>query len=63
MVYAPAPLDPKLPPARINMLSDTQSRPTPAMREAMAHAEVGDEQVGDDPTVNQLCERVAALLG
>ena len=63
MVYAPAPLDPKLPPARINMLSDTQSRPTPAMREAMARAEVGDEQLGDDPTVNLLCERVAALLG
>jgi len=63
MVYAPAPLDPKLPPVRINMLSDTQSRPTPQMREAMARAEVGDEQVGDDPTVNVLCERVAALLG
>jgi threonine aldolase len=63
MVYAPAPLDPKLPPVRINMLSDTQSRPTREMREAMARAEVGDEQVGDDPTVNLLCERVAALLG
>ena len=33
------------------------------MREAMAKAEVGDEQVGDDPTVNMLCARVAALLG
>jgi threonine aldolase len=33
------------------------------MREAMARAEVGDEQIGDDPTVNQLCERVADLLG
>jgi threonine aldolase len=63
MVYAPASLDPKLPPVRINLLSDTQSRPTPAMRDAMARAEVGDEQVGDDPTVNLLCEQVAALLG
>jgi threonine aldolase len=63
MLYAPAPLDPKLPPVRINMLSDTQSRPTPGMRETMARAEVGDEQVGDDPSVNLLCERVAALLG
>jgi threonine aldolase len=33
------------------------------MREAMARAEVGDEQIGDDPTVNLLCERVADLLG
>jgi threonine aldolase len=33
------------------------------MREAMARAEVGDEQIGDDPTVNALCERVADLLG
>jgi threonine aldolase len=33
------------------------------MRDAMARAEVGDEQIGDDPTVNLLCERVADLLG
>ena len=33
------------------------------MREAMARAEVGDEQIGDDPTTNKLCERVANLLG
>ncbi len=63
MSYAPAPRDPKLPPIRINLLSDTQTRPTQAMREAMARADVGDEQIGDDPTVNLLCERVAALLG
>lgn len=63
MTYTPAPRDPKLPPIRINLLSDTQTRPTAAMREAMARAEVGDEQIGDDPTVNLLCERVAALLG
>jgi threonine aldolase len=63
MIYTPAPRDPKQPPVRINLLSDTQTRPTPAMREAMARAEVGDEQIGDDPTVNLLCERVADLLG
>jgi threonine aldolase len=63
MTYAPAPRDPKALPVRINLLSDTQTRPTPAMREAIARAEVGDEQIGDDPTVNLLCERVADLLG
>lgn len=63
MVYTPVSPDRTLPPVRINLLSDTQTRPTPAMREAMARAEVGDEQFGDDPTVNLLCERVAALLG
>jgi threonine aldolase len=63
MTYTPAPRDPQTPPVRINLLSDTQTRPTPAMREAMARAEVGDEQIGDDPTTNLLCERVAELLG
>src|SRR3981081_2936149 len=63
MIYTPPPSDPKQPPVRINLLSDTQTRPTPAMREAIARAEVGDEQIGDDPTVNLLCERVADLLG
>src|ERR1700731_2545560 len=63
MTYTPPPRDPKAPPVRINLLSDTQTRPTPAMREAIARAEVGDEQVGDDPSVNLLCERVADLLG
>ncbi|MDD1527145.1 low specificity L-threonine aldolase [Bradyrhizobium sp. WBOS7] len=63
MLYTPPPVDPKAPPVRINLLSDTQTKPTPGMREAMARAEVGDEQVGDDPTVNALCERVADLLG
>jgi threonine aldolase len=61
--YTPPPRDPKQTPLRINLLSDTQTRPTPAMREAMAQAEVGDEQIGDDPSVNLLCERVADLLG
>jgi threonine aldolase len=63
MTYTPPPRDPNAPPIRINLLSDTQTRPTPAMREAIARAEVGDEQIGDDPTVNVLCERVADLLG
>src|SRR6202048_4387572 len=63
MIYTPAPRDPSQPPVRINLLSDTQTRPTAGMREAMARAEVGDEQIGDDPTVNALCERVADLLG
>src|SRR3954451_3816129 len=63
MHYTPAPRDPKAAPVRINLLSDTQTRPTPAMRAAMASAEVGDEQIGDDPTVNDLCTRVAELLG
>jgi threonine aldolase len=62
-MYTPAPRDPKQPPVRINLLSDTQTRPTAGMREAMARAEVGDEQIGDDPSVNMLCERVAGLLG
>ena len=47
----------------INLYSDTQTTPTAAMREAMASAEVGDEQSFRDPTVNELCARVAALLG
>ncbi|MGB6253696.1 MAG: threonine aldolase family protein, partial [Bradyrhizobium sp.] len=61
--YTPARRDPKAPAVRINLLSDTQTRPTPGMREAMARAEVGDEQVGDDPSVNLLCDRVADLMG
>src|SRR6187200_2567593 len=48
---------------RVNLYSDTQTRPTPEMRRAMAEAEVGDEQHFGDPTVNALCERVAELLG
>ena len=63
MTYTPTPRDARATPVRINLLSDTQTRPTPAMREAIARAEVGDEQIGDDPTGNLLCERVAELLG
>jgi len=47
----------------IDMRSDTVTRPTAGMRRAMAEAEVGDDVFGDDPTVNALQERVAALLG
>jgi len=47
----------------VNLYSDTQTRPTPGMREAIAAAEVGDEQRRDDPTVRALEDRVAALLG
>lgn len=47
----------------INLYSDTQTKPTAAMYAAMASAAVGDEQHGRDPTVNALCERVAALTG
>jgi threonine aldolase len=47
----------------VNLYSDTQTRPTAAMREAMASAEVGDEQRMEDPAVNELCTRVADLLG
>ncbi|MCC7275639.1 MAG: aminotransferase class I/II-fold pyridoxal phosphate-dependent enzyme [Alphaproteobacteria bacterium] len=50
-------------PVRVDLQSDTKSRPTPAMRKAMAEAEVGDEQAGEDPSINLLCRRVAALLG
>ena len=47
----------------INLYSDTQTLPTPAMREAIAGAPVGDEQRMEDPSVNRLCEMVAELLG
>ncbi|HZT17523.1 MAG TPA: GntG family PLP-dependent aldolase [Gaiellaceae bacterium] len=47
----------------IDLRSDTQTRPSAGMRAAMAAAEVGDEQEREDPTVNALEERVAALLG
>ncbi|MBU7584060.1 MAG: threonine aldolase family protein [Nostoc sp. TH1S01] len=47
----------------ISLTSDTETKPTQAMRQAIATAEVGDEQRGEDPTVNLLLERVADLLG
>jgi threonine aldolase len=43
--------------------SDTFTLPTPAMRKAMAEAEVGDDQYGEDPTVNKLEERAASIVG
>jgi threonine aldolase len=50
-------------PTLIDLRSDTLTRPTPGMREAMARAEVGDDVFGEDPTVRRLEERVADLLG
>jgi threonine aldolase len=47
----------------IDLRSDTVTRPTPAMRRAMAEAEVGDDVYGEDPTIRALEERLAALLG
>ncbi len=52
-----------MPAIAVDLYSDTQTRPTAAMRRAIADAEVGDEQRGEDPTVNRLQERVAELLG
>jgi len=47
----------------IDLRSDTVTRPSEAMREAMARASVGDDVYGEDPTVNRLQEMAAALLG
>ena len=47
----------------IDLRSDTVTEPTKEMREAMAHAVVGDEQKREDPTVSELEERAAELLG
>ena len=49
--------------AIVDLRSDTVTRPTPGMRQAMLHAEVGDDVFGDDPTVNALQERIAAMTG
>ena len=48
---------------RVDLRSDTVTQPTPGMREAMARAAVGDDVLGDDPTVIELQSRVAGLLG
>ncbi|MGH2401855.1 MAG: threonine aldolase family protein [Candidatus Limnocylindria bacterium] len=50
-------------PARIDLRSDTVTLPAAAMRQAMAEADVGDDQYGEDPSVNRLQDEVAALLG
>ena len=54
---------PSMPQRPIDLRSDTVTRPTAAMRRAMAEAEVGDDVFGDDPTVIELEERAADLLG
>jgi threonine aldolase len=48
---------------RIDLRSDTVTLPSPGMRKAMAEAPVGDDQYGEDPSVNRLQERIAELLG
>ncbi|HEY3217514.1 MAG TPA: GntG family PLP-dependent aldolase [Candidatus Limnocylindria bacterium] len=47
----------------IELRSDTFTKPTPAMRRAMAEAEVGDDQYGEDPTVNRLEQRASEIVG
>ena len=49
--------------SRIDLRSDTVTLPSPGMRRAMAEAEVGDDQYGEDPSVNRLQDEVALLLG
>src|SRR4051812_20619980 len=51
------------PDGRIDLRSDTVTTPTPEMRRAMADAEVGDDEYGEDPTVNRLQTLAAGLLG
>src|ERR1700729_788598 len=46
----------------VDLRSDTVTRPTPAMRAAMAAAEVGDDVYGEDPTVNRLQDRAAEIF-
>jgi len=47
----------------IDLRSDTFTKPSEAMRKAMASAEVGDDVFGEDPTVNRLQQKVASMLG
>ena len=47
----------------VDLRSDTVTKPTPAMREAMATAEVGDDVYGEDPTINRLQEMAAGMMG
>src|ERR1700733_15022087 len=49
--------------APVDLRSDTVTRPTAAMRQAMANAEVGDDVYGEDPTVNRLEQTAATLFG
>lgn len=48
---------------QVDLRSDTVTRPTPGMRDALARAEVGDDVYGEDPTVNALQSEIAALFG
>ena len=48
---------------KVDLRSDTVTQPTPAMREAMMAAPLGDDVFGDDPSVNALQDKIAALLG
>jgi threonine aldolase len=52
-----------MPEIKVDLYSDTMTKPTPEMRRFMCNAEVGDEQKGEDPTVNLLQQMVAELLG
>jgi threonine aldolase len=52
-----------MPAIEVDLVSDTGTRPTAAMRQAMASAEVGDEQAGEDPTVNRLLDMACELTG
>ncbi|MDE2158065.1 MAG: PLP-dependent transferase, partial [Burkholderiales bacterium] len=54
---------PTSPTSTVDLRSDTVTRPTPAMRAAVAAAEVGDDVFGDDPTVAALQARIAELTG
>ena len=56
-------MPPTAPQVRVDLLSDTLTKPTDAMRAAMAAAPVGDDVFGEDPTVRELEQRVAGLLG
>jgi threonine aldolase len=49
-------------PAIVDLRSDTVTRPTPEMRQAMAEAEVGDDVYGEDPTINRLEQRAAEVF-
>jgi threonine aldolase len=62
MVHAPPRFETSVP-VRVNLYSDTQTKPSRAMKEAMIEAEVGDEQHGSDPTTHALEDRMAALVG
>jgi len=56
-------MTPMTSPTPIDLRSDTVTRPTDAMRAAISRAAVGDDQYGEDPTTNELQQRVATLLG